>query len=180
MIILGIDPGSRITGFGCVNDHGGGIGPRGLSLIEAGVIRLPASATLAARLVELHADVAALIARHTPALIALEAIFTHAERPASVIIMGHARGVILLACAQSGVPVIEVRPAEVKKAITGNGQASKQQVQRSVMRELGLSSPPRPMDATDALAIALCAARRRATAMLARPPRPAGNAKLRG
>jgi crossover junction endodeoxyribonuclease RuvC len=142
MIILGIDPGSRITGFGCVNDHGGGIGPRGLSLIEAGVIRLPASATLAARLVELHADVAALIARHTPALIALEAIFTHAERPASVIIMGHARGVILLACAQSGVPVIEVRPAEVKKAITGNGQAGKQQVQRSVMRELGRGMRP--------------------------------------
>jgi crossover junction endodeoxyribonuclease RuvC len=178
MIVLGIDPGSQVTGFGCIRDDTARIG--GGTLIEAGVIRLPRAAPLAARLEELYADVTALIARHTPALIAIEAIFTHADRPASVIVMGHARGVILLACTQSRVRVIEVRPAEVKKAITGNGQASKLQVQRSVMRELGLTAPLRPLDATDALAIALCASRRRATATLGRSPRPTGNAGLRG
>lgn len=116
--------------------------------------------SVADRLVELYADVQGLIARLKPDLVAVEALFTHYDRPASVIVMGHARGVILLAVRQASLTLVELRPAEVKKSICGHGQAKKGQIQKAVATELGLDALPKPADVADALAIALCAMRR--------------------
>lgn len=130
------------------------------TVVDAGVIRLNPRWSVADRLVELYADVQGLIARHKPDLIAVEALFTHYDRPSSVIVMGHARGVILLAARQASLALVELRPTEVKKSICGHGQAKKGQIQKAVMTELGLDALPKPADVADALAIALCAMRR--------------------
>lgn len=162
MRVLGIDPGSLITGFGCVESRAAARTGGDASLIDGGVIRLNRAWPLAQRLVQLHEDVRSLIAELKPDLIAIEALFTHYQRPAPVIVMGHARGVILLAATQAAVPTVELRPAEVKKATTGHGQARKSQMQRAIAAELGMTDVPKPADVADALAIALCAMRRRA------------------
>lgn len=162
MTFLGIDPGLRITGYGCVRR-----GSARASLIEAGVFRLARTdretgdtASVSTRLVELDHDVRALIARLKPSCVAVEGIFSHAAHPATAAIMGHARGVILLAVARAGVPLIELKPAEVKKFLTGSGRAEKAQMQRAVQEYFRLPELPTPPDVADALAIALCAAER--------------------
>lgn len=164
MRVLGIDPGSLITGFGCVESRVPARAGCDAALVDGGVIRLNRSWPLAQRLVQLHDDVQGLIAELKPDLIAIEALFTHYQRPAPVIVMGHARGVILLAATRAAVRTIELRPAEVKKATTGHGQARKPQMQRAIAQELGLADLPKPADVADALAIALCALRRRTPA----------------
>lgn len=164
--VLGIDPGSLITGFGCVEGEarGAGVarvgGAEDVRVVDGGVIRLKREWVLADRLVQLHEDVRGLLSTLKPDVMAVEAIFTHVERPASVIVMGHARGVILLAARQASVPIRELRPAEVKRAIAGHGQAKKAQIQRAIAAELGLDTESAPADMADALAVALCALRR--------------------
>jgi crossover junction endodeoxyribonuclease RuvC len=155
--ILGIDPGLRITGYGLVGLDHGSLEPR---LIEAGVIRLNAKLSLELRLNQLHRDLAELIDEHTPTHLAVEKLYAHYKHPRTAIIMGHARGVILLCAQQRGVAIEHLPSTEVKKAVTGYGHASKQQMQRAVQAQCRLPEPPSPPDVADAIAIALCHGRR--------------------
>ena len=163
MPVLGIDPGLRITGYGCVT--GDEIRP---AIVEAGAIRLvPGSPVppVADRLVELDRDVRDLIDRLRPTAVAIEGLFAHYAHPETAIKMAHARGVILLAARQAGVRILELKPAEVKKSLTGSGRADKAQVQESVRQLFGLEVAPKPADVADALAIAVAAARRAAVGL---------------
>jgi len=154
--VLGVDPGTQIAGYAVVDFDRRGEA----TIVDAGVLRMSADATLPWRLRQLFDDVAGLIAEHSPSHLALEAVFSHAEFVRSAITLAHARGVVLLASEIRGVPVAELPPAEVKKAVAGNGRASKAQVQRAVMTQCALAAPPEPPDVADAIAIALCAGRR--------------------
>jgi len=149
--ILGIDPGLNITGYGVLEVGNGS--PR---LCEAGIVRGKSRGSLTGRLVEIHDGVAEVIASFQPAAMALEELYSHYKRPRTAILMGHARGVICLAAARAGVPVVHYSATQVKKMLTGSGRASKSQVQRAIQYELGLSQLPEPPDVADALAIALC------------------------
>lgn len=157
MIVLGIDPGTRITGYGCVR-----LGARSgePALIEAGVVTLRAGSSLESRLAELHASLAELIAELKPTHIAVEKLYAHYKHPRTAILMAHARGVILLAAEQAGLTIHHLPSTEVKKSITGYGHASKQQIQQAIQSHFRLPEPPSPPDVADALAIALTAARR--------------------
>ncbi len=146
--VLGVDPGSRCTGYGVVDRHGSE-----LRRVDSGVIR-PRGSTLAERLSAIHAELTLVIARHQPHAAALEAVFS-ARNARSALVLGHARGVALAACGQAGLPTAEYAPATVKSAVTGYGMADKTQVQRMVQRLLGLDSLP-PSDAADAIAVAIC------------------------
>lgn len=164
MRVLGVDPGLRVTGYGCVG--GDELRP---SIIEAGAIRLvvvPGPVPpVADRLVELDRDVRGLINRLTPDVIAIEGLFAHYKHPETAIKMAHARGVILLAARQAGVDILELKPAEVKKSLTGSGAAGKAQVQESIRQLFGLEDVPKPADVADALAIAVAACRRAAVGL---------------
>jgi crossover junction endodeoxyribonuclease RuvC len=149
--ILGIDPGLNITGYGVLE-----VETKGLKLCEAGVIRGGDRGEVAPRVLKIHQGVADVIAAFRPAALAVEQLYSHYARPRTAILMGHARGVICLAGAEAGIPVIHYSATQVKKILTGSGRASKAQVQRAIQRELGLAQPPEPADVADALAIALC------------------------
>ena len=155
MRILGIDPGLRCTGYGCLDSDG----PR-TTLVEAGIFRIDAKQPLPNRLAQLHADLDATIVELAPDVIVVETLYSHYARARTAILMGHARGVILLAAGTRALEVIDYTATEVKKAITGHGHADKHQVQESVMHQLGLQQRPEPFDVSDAIAIALCASRR--------------------
>jgi crossover junction endodeoxyribonuclease RuvC len=155
--ILGIDPGLQLTGYGCVD-----LKPRANEplLVEAGVLRLKSRASLAFRLTQLHDDLCSLLEELRPDVMVVEKLFSHYRHARTAIIMGHARGVVLLAGEARGIQLDELAATEVKRAVTGNGHASKMQVQRAVMDQCGLQRMPQPPDVADAIAIALCAARR--------------------
>ena len=129
-------------------------------LVEAGCFRFPARRSVADRLVELERDLSALIERVAPTWVCVEALFSHYAHPKTAITMAHARGVILLVAARAGAEVLELPPAEVKKSITGNGRATKEQMQRSVAAQMGFAEAPDPPDVADAIAVAICGARR--------------------
>ena len=152
MIVLGIDPGSHATGYGVVSTE------PVARLLAGGVIRTSARATLPERLLEIHQGVSAVLAEHPIAAMAVENLF-NAKNARSSLILGHARGVILLAGAEAGLTVGEYAPREVKQALTGNGAATKEQVRFMVMRLLNLKEEP-PLDMSDALAVALSHASR--------------------
>lgn len=162
MRVLGIDPGLRLTGFGCVDGPAQAMSPPGF--VDAGVIRLVSSGSptpnVQSRLVELERDLAEIIERNNPDLIAVEALFTHKEHPFTAVLMAHARGVILLVAQRAGKEIIELPPADVKRAVTGSGRATKEQMQASATRLLGLAEPPKPADIADALCIAIAARQR--------------------
>ena len=149
--VLGVDPGLNITGYGVLEVAAGG--PR---LCEAGVVRGRTRGSLAARVHEIHAGIADVIAVLKPTAMALEELYSHYKRPRTSILMGHARGVICLAAAQAGITVVHYSATQVKKILTGSGRAPKLQVQEAVKRELRLAVLPEPPDVADALAIALC------------------------
>jgi crossover junction endodeoxyribonuclease RuvC len=155
MLILGIDPGLRITGYGLVQAS-----VRGPALVEAGVLRMKAKGELHERLGELHASLAGLMDEAMPGHVAVEQLYAHYKHPRTAILMGHARGVILLAAAQRGLAVTSLASTLVKRTITGNGHASKAQVQRAVAMLCKLARPPEPPDVADAIAIAWTLARR--------------------
>lgn len=159
MRILGIDPGLRISGYACVELRPGAAEP---SLVEAGVIRLKAKDPVVARLRALHEELGAILDELRPARVAVEEVFAHVAHVRTAIVMGHGRGVVLLAAALRDLEVDEFAPAEIKKALTGRGQASKPQMQRAVMHQFSLRALPEPPDVADAIAIAACAARRHA------------------
>jgi crossover junction endodeoxyribonuclease RuvC len=166
MRIVGIDPGLQLTGYGCVELAPGAHEP---TLLEAGVIRLSPRKSLPVRLRELHEELARLFDEITPALVVVEQLFSHYKHVRTGILMGHARGVVLLAAAQRGIELDELMPNEVKKAITGNGHASKQIMQQAVAMQCRLDTLPSPPDVADAIAIALCASRRIAHARECEP-----------
>ena len=150
MIVLGIDPGTAATGYGVVSGEPFG----SLSLIECGVIRTHARDPLPSRLREIYDDVAMLIARHHPDALSIEDVF-YAKNVRTTVVLGHARGVILLAAEQAELSIHEYPPAEIKKAVVGTGSATKEQVQFMVTRLLRLKTAPQPSDAADGTAAAL-------------------------
>jgi len=149
--ILGIDPGLNTSGYGVVDVDGGQF-----RLIEAGVVRSRAKATIEHRLLEIHSGLSEILQQHRPHFLALEQLFSHYSRPKTAILMGHARGVICLAAGAAGVPVKSFEPTKVKKVMTGNGHAPKHQIQQAVKLQLNLPEVPQPADIADALAIAIC------------------------
>jgi crossover junction endodeoxyribonuclease RuvC len=149
--ILGIDPGLNTTGYGVIETTS-----RGVKLIEAGVIRGKTRGSLEARLKEIHEGVVEVIASLKPNILAIEQLYSHYERPRTAILMGHARGVIILAASLAGIPTKHYAATQVKRMLTGAGRASKAQMQNAICREFGLLKPPEPPDVADALAIALC------------------------
>jgi crossover junction endodeoxyribonuclease RuvC len=152
LIVLGVDPGSHATGYGVIST-----GPV-VRMLAGGVIRARKGAPLSERLLDINSALNDVIAAHDPVAMAVEDLF-NAKNARSSLILGHARGVILLAGATAGLAVQEYAPREVKKALTGNGAATKEQVRFMVMRLLGLKEEP-PLDQSDALAVALAHAGR--------------------
>ncbi len=150
MIVLGIDPGTAITGYGLVCEEDGQA-----MAIAYGAITTPSDLPLPDRLKLLHRDLAAVIERYHPDQSSVEQLFFN-KNVRTALAVGHARGVILLTLAQANVPIYEYTPLEVKQAVTGNGRADKRQVQQMVTLLLSLSKVPKPDDVADALAIALC------------------------
>lgn len=150
MIVLGIDPGTAVTGYGVVRAKGA----NGAELLECGVIRTKASEPLPVRLADIYEGVRELIARHQPHTLAVEDVF-YARNVRTTIVLGHARGVVLLAGQQAGLRIEEYPPAEIKKTVTGSGGATKEQVQFMVTKLLRLKSAPQPADAADGVAAAL-------------------------
>ena len=150
MIVLGVDPGSVRTGYGAVESDG-----RRHRLLEQGALAPGQRLSLPEKLRHIHAGVAGLIARLGPDALAVEDVF-HAVNTRTALVLGHVRGVVLLAGAQAGLPVYEYPPATVKQQITGFGRAEKSQVAFMVTRLLELETAAEASDATDALAVALC------------------------
>ncbi|MEO5903659.1 MAG: crossover junction endodeoxyribonuclease RuvC [Gemmatimonadaceae bacterium] len=150
MIVLGIDPGTAVTGYGVVF----GERMQAPRLIECGIIRTRPRDSLASRLQEIHAGIVELIQRHRPDVMAVEDVF-YARNVRTTIVLGHARGVVLLAGANESLVIAEYPPAEIKKAVVGTGAATKEQVQFMVTRLLRLKTPPHPADASDGVAAAL-------------------------
>lgn len=151
VMILGIDPGLNTTGYGVIRVVKGQF-----QLIEAGIVRSRAKASIEDRLLEIHTGVAEVVDQHRPDFMALEQLFSHYSRPRTAILMGHARGVICLAAGSAGISVKSFEPTKVKKVMTGNGHAPKSQMQLAVKLQLNLPEIPEPADVADALAIAIC------------------------
>lgn len=149
--LIGFDPGLEVTGYGVLEVVAGR--PR---LLDGGVLRIKRAGTLADRLLRLHQSAAQLLDEHKPSSIAIEELFSHYQRPRTAILMGHARGVLLLSAAERNLPVSHYLPTRVKKAMTGNGHATKAQIQKAVQLEFGLTKPILIPDVADALAITLC------------------------
>jgi crossover junction endodeoxyribonuclease RuvC len=149
--ILGIDPGTLLTGYGvvCVDDR------RQFSVIDYGCIRPPASQSLTSRYRIIFQAIETLLDTYAPEAVAVETQYIH-KNPQSGIKLGMARGVVLLAAALREIPIFEYAPSRAKKAVVGNGKASKLQVQAMVQMLLSLPSLPQPEDAADALALAIC------------------------
>lgn len=150
MRILGIDPGLNATGYGVIQADAGH-----LQLIAAGTIKPPARHALGQRLTRLYTGLEQVIRTHQPRIAVLEGLYTHHAYLTTAALMGHARGVACLACAQGGLDVVEYLPTRMKKSLTGNGYASKEQVARVVGMWLGRRDPSWSSDATDALALAI-------------------------
>ena len=150
MVIFGVDPGLKATGYGAIDVEGGR-----LRVIAAGDIRPPAHRPLAKRLGSIHEALDQLIARWRPSTMVLEKLYTHYERVTTAAMLGHARGVACLVAEQHRIPVVEYSPNRVKKSITGHGTASKQQVARMVKTWVGSEESSWSFDATDALALAI-------------------------
>lgn len=159
--VLGVDPGLQRTGYALVRRGARSAG----TIVEAGVIRLDARQPVEARLVELERSLERLILLHRPSLMCCEELYAHYRHPRTAILMGHARGVILLVAARRRLRVVSVAATHVKKFLTGSGHAGKPQIQRAVALTLGLPHVPEPHDVADAIALALCGLRMPAAAM---------------
>ena len=149
---LGIDPGLVVTGYGVLEQEAGRIRLREAGTIDSGDPKEP----LPVRLRRLYQELNDLIEEHRPDVMALEQLYSHYEHPRTAILMGHARGVICLAAGVYDIPLHHYAATQVKSALTGNGRASKEQIQQMVRRTFGLVQTPRPPDVADAVAIALC------------------------
>lgn len=148
--ILGIDPGTRVTGFGIISECNGSFNP-----LDFGCIRPPAKLPIAERYLIIFNAVEHLLETHSPDAVAVESQFVY-KNVQSAMKIGMARGTVLLAAARRKIPIYEYAPTKAKLAVVGNGSASKEQVQRMIQLLLKLPHPPEPEDAADALALALC------------------------
>lgn len=161
MLVVGIDPGTATTGYGVVISDALAAPRRQtaavpLRLVECGVIRTRPRDPMPTRLLEIATGVRELIARHRPDLLAVEDAF-YSRNAQTTLALGHARGVVLLAAAEAGVPTVEFPPAEIKKTVVGSGNASKEQVQYMLTQLLRLRASPQPSDAADGVAAAVTA-----------------------
>jgi crossover junction endodeoxyribonuclease RuvC len=151
MRILGIDPGLRLCGYGVVDYH-----PFKPKLVDGGVIRLKEKNPIPSRLVELERELDSIIAEHNPTVIAVEQLYSNYAHPRTAILMGHARGVILLVAARRELRIEQLAANRIKQSLTGHGHASKEQMQLAIQHKWNLPKPPEPPDVADALAVALC------------------------
>lgn len=151
MRILGIDPGLGITGYGVVDAESSDK----IKLLEAGIIRTSQKAKISERLKVIYDSLNSLIEDKKPEVLVLEKVYSHYKHPMTSILMGHARGVICLLCGLKDIRLINYPSTRIKKAITGSGHASKVQVQRMITERLRLKECPKPVDVTDALALAI-------------------------
>jgi len=152
--VLGIDPGLQVIGYAIIEAN-----PRGPRVCEAGIIRSAEGRTpteMAERLRVLYDGIVEIMEQFRPNAVAVEQLFAHYDHPRTAILMAHARGLVFLAAGQRQLPVVSYNATQIKKTITGNGRAPKEQVQRAIQRELGLAQLPEPPDVADALAAALC------------------------
>jgi crossover junction endodeoxyribonuclease RuvC len=156
MRILGIDPGLQVCGYACIDSDGGRE-----NLIEAGVFRTKENQPMEIRLNRIAEDIESVLKKFKPEVVAVEQLYSHYAHPVTAVLMGHARGVILQKCAESKVEVRSFSATRIKKSITGNGRAQKEQVQRAIQTYFGLSSMPEPADVADAIAAAVCCANSR-------------------
>jgi crossover junction endodeoxyribonuclease RuvC len=150
MRILGIDPALKTTGYGIIDWDG-----RSFELVASGVVNTRYGQPLPQRLDTIHRGISGLIEAQHPDIMILEKVFIHYHHPTTAFLLGQARGIICLACAQGGIPLVEYAATHVKKAVVGRGQASKTQVQRMVATILNLKVLPKYEDTTDALALAI-------------------------
>jgi crossover junction endodeoxyribonuclease RuvC len=150
MRILGIDPALTVTGYGIIDFK-----KNRLSLLEAGIVKTSPRQALPQRLDKIYQVIAKLILDNKPDVIVLEKLYAHYRHPTTAYLLGQARGVICFTCAKENIPLVEYAATRVKKAMVGNGLASKYQVQRMVANILNLDSLPKYMDVTDALALAI-------------------------
>jgi crossover junction endodeoxyribonuclease RuvC len=150
MIILGIDPGTAVTGYGVIE-----VKNNSVSWVDCGIIATDAGAPLPERLQSIHASIEQCIRRHGPERVAIEQAF-YAKNVHTTLLLGHARGVLMLAAQNAGALIAEYSPREIKKAVTGNGNAEKPQVEYMVKMLLSPPAALRRSDAYDALAVALC------------------------
>lgn len=150
MFVLGIDPGLSTTGYGIIESSAGG-----MATVAAGVVRTDPGDHVAHRLQELYHDLVDVIGEHQPDEVAIEEVFVN-RNVRTAMAVGRASGVAILAAAVAGIPVFEYTPTEVKMAVTGHGQAGKEQIRAMVSRRLRLSSLPESIDTADALAVAIC------------------------
>lgn len=155
MRILGLDPGLNTTGYGVIQCNGST-----MQLVKFGVISLARKSPLAQRLVKLQRDLAQIILTLQPEVMVIEDVFSRTAYPHTAIMMAHARGVLVCTAAQQDMPVFSYSATAIKRALVGNGLASKEQVAAMVMQALGLRVKPDPVDKTDALALAIAHARR--------------------
>jgi crossover junction endodeoxyribonuclease RuvC len=153
MRILGIDPGLQVCGYACLEADGDRE-----SLIEAGILRTEGDLPIEQRLNRISEDMQSILESLRPEIVAVEELYSHYAHPRTAILMGHARGVILQKCAQAAIEVRSLSATRIKKSITGNGRASKEQVQRTIQTILSLARLPEPSDVADAIAAALCCA----------------------
>lgn len=150
-VLLGVDPGTAATGFGVVRVDS----RRKAELLQCGVVRTSSKASLAVRLREIHEALGELLDHFAPVAVSVEEVF-QGKNVRSALTLGHARGVVVLAAALRDVEVVEYTPREIKRAVVGTGAATKDQVASMVQRHLRLRSAPRPSDAADGVAAALC------------------------
>ncbi len=148
--ILGIDPGYATVGFGIVDYQG-----MNFKTVEYGAILTPADMEFSARLAQIYTDTVYILERYTPQVLSVEKLYFNTNKTTGIMV-AEARGVILLACAQKNVPICEYTPLQVKSAVVGYGKAEKRQVMDMTRRILHLSEIPKPDDAADALALAIC------------------------
>lgn len=151
VLVLGIDPGTAATGYGVVARRS----VAQVSLVECGVIRTSAAEPLAHRIREIYLEIETLLERHRPFAVSVERVF-QGKNVHSALTLGHARGAILLAAALRDIPIAEYAPREIKKAVVGTGDATKDQVGFMVKQQLRLKEAPTPDDAADGVAAALC------------------------
>jgi len=151
-VYIGIDPGLGITGYGVLRSDGGGR----IEVLEAGCIRTNRKAAMEDRIKEIYDGLREVIDEFKPEIVIIEDLYSHYRHPKTAIIMGHARGAVYLSAANAGLPVKSYAATMIKKSLTGNGRASKIQVQHMIKSKLGLPEIPEPADVADALAVALC------------------------
>ncbi|MFH2036694.1 MAG: crossover junction endodeoxyribonuclease RuvC [Candidatus Zixiibacteriota bacterium] len=151
MIIVGVDPGLQITGYGVLKSNG-----QKAKVLEAGIIKTVRTDSLETKLKEIDVEIRKIIEQYQPNYVAIEELYSHYAHPKTAIIMAHARGITFLQAAKSNVPVISYSATRIKKSLTGNGRASKSQMQRMIKIALELKHDIESPDTADALAVALC------------------------